>query len=136
MSRENLHSVPTGRNSCLPQYLRDSHLSRLDFYPLNIVLPSAYFRYHQPQPCLTSAPSSRLDRDGAPNGALVSPRRRPSALRTFPANLSTFPSGRAASGAGNYLIYGSSVDRPWVLFLLPSPSTRICLLCPRDEWED
>lgn len=31
MSRENSRSVPTGGNSCLSQYTRDSHLSRLDF---------------------------------------------------------------------------------------------------------
>jgi len=34
MSRENSRSVPTGGNSCLPQYPRDSHLSRFDFEPL------------------------------------------------------------------------------------------------------
>ena len=65
MSRENSRSIPTGGNSCLPQYLRDSHLSRLDFCLSSVVLPGAYFRNHQPQPSLTSVPfHSLLGRPG------------------------------------------------------------------------
>jgi len=43
---------------------------------------------------------------------LASPRRWPSVSRTFPINLSTLPSGQAENGAGNCLIYRSTVDHP------------------------